>query len=96
MSNKKNVLIYSYFEQIGDGLVYELYFPDEVKKAKKERKAHLGNLTSLSDHMTDQEKLDFIQEEFNRLYDPNHPVRNHIETLDRIPLVRTIQDALKR
>jgi hypothetical protein len=89
-------LQYSYFEQIIDGLVYELYFPDEVKKAKKEIKAHLGKLTSISDVMTDQEKLGVIQREFNRLYDPNHPVRNHIETLDSIPLVRTIQDALKR
>jgi len=89
-------LILSYFEQIIDGLVYELYFPDEVKKAKKEIQIHIDNLSPISDNMTDKEKLIVIQKEFDRLYDPNHPVRNHIETLDSIPVVRTIQDALKR
>jgi len=86
----------AYYEQIIDGLVYELYFPDDVKKAKKEIMIHLGKLTPISDNMTDKEKLVVIQKEFGRLYDPNHPVRNHIETLDSIPVIRTIQDALKR
>lgn len=93
---KNRKLEAAYFEQIIDGLVYELYFPDDIKKAKKEIKTHLGKLTPISDDMTDKEKLAVIQKTFDRLYDPNHPVRNHIETLDSIPVVRTIQDALKR
>ena len=28
--------------------------------------------------------------------DPNHPVRNHLETLDSVEEVRIIRDALKK
>ncbi|MEW6519190.1 MAG: hypothetical protein AB1461_07220 [Thermodesulfobacteriota bacterium] len=37
-----------------------------------------------------------FQTEFDRLYDPRHPVRNHLETLDSVEVVRTIREALKR
>ena len=43
-----------------------------------------------------QEKLAIIQREFDRLYDPNHPVRNNLETLDSVDVVRTIREALKK
>jgi hypothetical protein len=46
--------------------------------------------------MSDAEKLAIIQSEFDRIYDPRHPVRNHLETLDSLDVVRTIRDALKR
>jgi hypothetical protein len=45
--------------------------------------------------MSDEEKLAIIQAEFNRLYDPNHPVRNNLETLDSVEEVRIIKEALK-
>jgi len=37
-----------------------------------------------------------IQRQFNRLYDPNHPVRNAIERLDSVEVVGTIRNALKK
>ena len=43
-----------------------------------------------------QEELAIIQREFDRLYDPNHPVRNNLETLDSVDVVRTIREALKK
>ncbi len=46
--------------------------------------------------MSEEEKLAVIQREFDRLYDPNHPVRNAIETLDSVEVVHTIRDALKK
>lgn len=46
--------------------------------------------------MSDAEKLAIIQTEFDRLYDPRHPVRNHLETLDSVEEVRIIREALKR
>jgi len=85
----------AYFEQLIDGMVYELYFPNEIKAAKKEILAHLGNLTPITDDMRDEAKLAIIQSEFDRLYDPSHPVRNHLETLDSVEEVRIIQAALK-
>ena len=45
--------------------------------------------------LTDEEKLAIIQAEFNRLYDPNHPVRNNLETLDSVEEVRIIKESLK-
>ena len=89
-------LVFSYFDQLIDGLVYELYFPEEIKAAGKELLPHLGTLTPLTDDMSEEEKLAVIQQEFERLYDPNHPVRNHLETLDCIEEIRIIREALKK
>jgi len=84
-----------YFEQLIDALVYELYFPDEIKAAGKEISQHLGELNPITNNMSDEEKLAVIQSEFDRLYDPKHPVRNHLETLDSVDVVRTIRETLK-
>ncbi len=86
----------AYYEQLIDGLVYELYFPAEIKASNKEILKHLGKLTPIADTMSDEEKLAVIQTEFDRLYDPRHPVRNHLETLDSVEEVRIIREALKR
>lgn len=91
-----NKLQTAYFEQLINGLVYELYFPDEIKAANKEILSHLGELVPVTDDMTEEEKLAIIQREFDRLYDPSHPVRNNLETLDSVEVVRTIREALKK
>jgi hypothetical protein len=88
-------IIHSYFEGILDGIAYELYFPEEIKSAGKEILKHLGNLKPINDDMSEEEKLAIIQSEFERLYDPNHPVRFAIETLDSVEEVRIIKEALK-
>ena len=84
----------TYYEQLIDGLVFELYFPDEINAANKAILKHLGDLKPLADDMTEEEKRAIIQSEFDRLYDPNHPVRNHLETLDSVEEVRIIKEAL--
>lgn len=86
----------AFFDQLLDGLVYELFFPDEIKAADKEILPHLGDLPPITDTMSEEEKLAIIQREFDRLYDPRHPVRNHLETLDSVEVVRTIREALKK
>ncbi len=97
LTTKKDQKLQSaYFEQLIDGLVYELYFPDELKAAGKEICCHLGELTPITDDMRDAEKLAVIHREFDRLYDPRHPARNIIETLDSVEVVRTIREALQR
>ncbi len=89
-------LIYTFFDQLLDSLIYELYFTDELKAAGKDIFRHLGELTPLTDQMSDEEKLAIVQREFDRLYDPSHSVRNIIETLDSVEVVRTIREALQR
>ncbi len=92
---ERSQLIYSYIENCLDSIVFELYFPTEIKSAGKEILKHLGDLKPLNDDMSDEEKLAIIQSEFERLYDPNHPVRNNVETLDSVEEVRIIKEALK-
>ncbi|MBA1446013.1 MAG: BREX-1 system adenine-specific DNA-methyltransferase PglX [Chromatiales bacterium] len=97
LSTLKELKLYAaYFDQLIDGLVYELYFHDEIKAANKEILPHLGELSPITDGMTEEEKLATIRREFDRLYDPRHPVRNNLETLDSVAVVRTIREALKR
>ena len=86
----------SYWLQLADSLAYGLYFPEEIKAAGKEILPHLGELTPLTDEMNEEDKLAVIQLEFVRLYDPNHPVRNHLETLDSVEEVRIIRESLKK
>lgn len=59
----------------------------------RRKKVILGPITN---EMTDEEKLAVIQRQFDRIYDPRHLVRNHLETLDSVEVVRTIREALKR
>ena len=84
-----------FFYHLTDSLVFELYFPEELKSANKEILKHLGDLKPITDDMSDEEKLAIIQSEFERLYDDNHPVKYAIETLDSIEEVRIIKEALK-
>jgi hypothetical protein len=85
----------NFFIHLLDGLVIELYFPEEIKMAGKEILKHLGDLKPVTDEMSEEEKLAIIQAEFERLYDPSHPVRFAIETLDSVEEVRIIKEALK-
>ncbi|HRO83618.1 MAG TPA: hypothetical protein PK110_02225 [Niabella sp.] len=55
----------------------------------------MGDLKPITDDMSEEKKLAIIQSEFERLYDPNHPVRLAIETLDSVEEVRIIKEALK-
>ena len=41
------------------------------------------------------EKLTIIQSKFERLDNPNRPIRNNVETLDSVEEVRIIKEALK-
>lgn len=86
----------AFFEQLIDGLVYELYFPEELIASGKDISQHIGELIPITDQMSEEKKLAVIQREFDRLYDPSHPVRNRLETLDSVEVVRTIREALKR
>lgn len=85
----------SFFDILASAICYELYFPEEIKSVGKEILKHLGTLKPINDDMSEEEKLTIIQSEFERLYDPNHPVRFAIETLDSVEEVRIIKEALK-
>lgn len=85
----------SFFKGLANSLIFESIFNSNFKKAGKEILKHLGDLKPIKDDMSEEEKLAIIESEFQRLYDPNHPVRFAIETLDSIEEVRIIKEALK-
>lgn len=88
-------LIASYFSGLIDAMVFELYFEEPIHLAKKHIRKFIEELKPIDTNMTKEKQLAIIQAEFNRLYDPNHPVRNNIETLDSVEEVRIIKEALK-
>lgn len=92
--NEKDSVIGLFYESVLDSISFELFLPKELKSANKEILKHLGELKLISDDMSEEEKLSIIQSEFERLYDPKHPVRNAIETLDSIEEVRIIKESL--
>jgi len=87
----KHSVYHTYFEQLIDGMVFELYFEDEIKKAGRDILKHLTNLTPITDDMTDEEKMRIITKTFNELYDKNHPVRQNLEGMDKIEEIRIIK-----
>ncbi len=95
LKNENLNIQHTFFDSLASAITYELYFYDEVKSAGKEILKHLGDLKHITDDMSEEKKLAIIQSEFERLYDPNHPVRFAIETLDSVEEVRIIKEALK-
>jgi hypothetical protein len=89
------ILSKDFFKSLLDSVIFELYFSKEFKTSGKEIIKHLGDLKPISKKMSEEEKLAIIQSEFERLYDPNHPVRFAIETLDSVEEVKIIKEALK-
>jgi methylase of polypeptide subunit release factors len=85
-------LIPTYFEQIIDGIVYELYFPELIKKHKREIIQHLGDLPEFTDNMSDEQKMKICKTVFERLHHPSHPVRINLEKMkEEIPEIRIIE-----
>ncbi len=85
----------AFYDSLASAISYELHFEEEIQSANKQILPHIGDLKPITDDMSDEEKLAIIQSEFERLYDPYHPVRNNLETLDSVEEVRVIKEALK-
>jgi len=84
-----------FFTSVLDSACYELYFSEEIRRAKKEIIKHLEQLKPVENAISEEEKLAIIHSEFERLYHPEHPVRFAVETIDSIEEVRIIKEALK-
>lgn len=89
--NVSEQLMPAYFEQVIDGMVYELYFPELLKRHNREIIKHLGELAELTESMSDEKKLSLTKIVFNRLNDKNHPVRTNLFYMDSIPEIRIIE-----
>jgi len=68
--SKKNNINTSLLESVIDSMVYELYFPDEIKSADTEVLKHLTNLPELKDDWSDKKNSKLLKK-FIR----NFPIR---------------------
>jgi len=85
-------LMLAYFEQILNGLVYELYFPEDIHNAG----LHLfdvveqANLPAL-DTLPEANRLPQLRTLFESLYDGTHPLRIALSKLQTLDTVRIIE-----
>ncbi len=80
-----------YFDRIIDGLVYELYLPDELHKGRKHFFQPLLNeqLPRLEEIQGD--KMSALRDIFERLYEKTHPVAVNLFFLDSVKSIRIIE-----
>jgi len=88
----RDPLMVAYWERILNGLVYELYFPEEVHGAGLQlfdlvAQARLPEITILPV----EERLRELRRRFEELYDIEHSLRAALFTLGNIEVVRIIE-----
>ncbi|MGI5821957.1 MAG: Eco57I restriction-modification methylase domain-containing protein, partial [Bacteroidales bacterium] len=91
LTNNTDQLMPTYFEQIIDGMVYELFFPELLKKHNREIIKHLGELPEFTDSMSDEQKMKICKKVFDRLNDKEHPVRVNLFYMNSIPEIAIIE-----
>jgi len=91
LTEKSLNLMYSFFEQIINGMVYELYFPELLKKHNREIIKHLGELPEFTDGMSVEQKMKICKKVFDRLNDKEHPVRINLFYMNSIPEIAIIE-----
>ncbi len=93
LQNSSTKLMTSFFDLVVNAAVSELYFPNEIRAANKDVLEHLGGLPPIAESAPGR-RLAAIRAQFERLYDPNHPVRFAVETQDSIEEIRMINEGL--
>jgi hypothetical protein len=80
-----------FFESLIDAMVYELFFPDEIKAADAEVLKYLNKLPELKDAWSDEKKLVIIDKTYKELSNPKHAVSIAMERMKAVPEVRIIE-----
>ncbi len=93
MDDIKRGLMVAFFEQWLNGLVYELFFPDELhacdlKLFDETAKLNPPDLAKVSD----SRKLAALQEVFDKAHDDNQPLREALEDLRKVEEIRIIEE----
>ncbi len=88
----RDPLMLAYFEQILNGLVYELYFPDEVHGAglRLFDLVEAANLPAL-DAVPKAQRLPRLRQLFEALHDGTHPLKIALQKLQTLDTVRIIE-----
>jgi len=86
------VLLQMYFERLIDGLVYELFFPDELHSKKINPFKHIeeARLPVLGD-IPEKQRFSRLEEIYERISNDHHPIRGCLESLKSLEVVRIIE-----
>jgi hypothetical protein len=93
LPNTTDQHISTFFEQLIDGMVYELYFPDLIKKHDCEIIKHLGELPGFADYMDDGQKTVICKNVYGRLSAEGHPVKANLANMKSIHEIGIIENA---
>jgi hypothetical protein len=90
----RDALMSGYWEQLLNGLVYELYYPEELHK----RGLHIFELTAQAelpqlDSLSEGVRLERFRSLFETIYDNSHPIRGALHSLRSLEVVRIIEAA---
>ncbi len=88
----RDYVMIKYFEQIIDGLVYELYLTDELHHANKYFFEPLLNDYLPPIREVSGDKMSALRDIFERLFDRKHPVRRNLFFLNSLETIRIIED----
>jgi hypothetical protein len=91
MADINNPALFAFFEHLMNAMVYELYFPGEIKSFDCEVLNHLTDLPELKTDWSDQKKLSVIEKVCQDLSDPKHPVSIAMAKMQQIPEVKIIE-----
>jgi adenine-specific DNA-methyltransferase len=92
LQTARDATIRAYWEQVLNGLMYELYFPEEIHGAGLRLsdlvgQARLPNIDSIQE----PDRLLTLRTLFETLYDGNHPLRIGLAKLQTLDTVRIIE-----
>ena len=88
----RDPIMFAYWERVLNGLVYELYFPEDIHAAGLRlfdhvAKSHLPDVNSV----TEVDQLRIIRDKFEEIFDIDHPLRAALFTLGNVDVVRLIE-----
>lgn len=85
----------SYFEQMINAIVYEIYLPQEIEAADCQIIKFIPLFKPLESFKTETEKIGFLRTLFHQVYDKHHPVRTVLFKLDSIAEIAIVEGKSK-
>jgi len=88
----RDPLMLAYWERVLNGMVYELYFPEEVHGAgiglfDLVERCTIPDINTVAE----SQRLTTLRDKFEDLYDPNHSLRITLDRLHTLDTVRIIE-----
>jgi len=91
IQNSYDSFVFNYLIAINDCMVYELYFPEEIKSANAEILKYLTNIPEIKEDWLDDKKQKTIEKVYKELSNPEHPVSIAMEKMKTVTEVRIIE-----